>query len=650
MAETREKLDPFDVTALERSLNDSATRVSTIWVSFLIFALYLVIAAGTVTHRQLLLEDPVKLPVLNIDLPLYGFFFLAPILFVILHVYVLLQVLLLGRTAAAYNEAVDKAVKPPLENASVRQRLANTLFAQIFAGSPRERGGPLGALLKAMAWVTIAIAPVLLLFVFQFKFLPYHSHFVTWTHRLLIFMELATVFMLWPLVLDAQMDIAWRRIVRQPITLATVALFAVVSLCLATFPGEPLVNLFTGQSLLSVQCERWISENFDRLLLQREVIVDEEKLKKIENATTKSHVGLLEMETTRNFRNRDLNCGHFEMADLRRADFFGARMSDASFFEADLQGASFFAAHLPGAGLSLAQLQGANLFVADLQGATLNNTKLQGANLQAANLQGADLPLARLEGADLTEAHLEGASLFLAQLQGANLSKARLQGANLPSVRLWGANLDKAELQGANFENGQLELSLLNGVFVWRTKGANCADALTTNSQHDPIIETRFDSSGREADEPISATPEAIERFIERAVANLRGQRKDDVRESLRASLISDIPKDDLAAFEATWRECATNSAKIERAGYERRHSDFLRNLVCNAAEHRKEIAAGIIRNWISDSLIIGDDYFSSLARELARGLLGLDGKDCPATKELRDEVKDYLRERASTP
>src|SRR6267142_1964251 len=99
-----DKLDPFDVAALEKSVNDSAVRVSTIWVSFLVFALYLVIAAGTITHRQLFLEDPVKLPVLNIDLPLWGFFFLAPILFVILHAYVLLQVLLLGRTAAAYNE------------------------------------------------------------------------------------------------------------------------------------------------------------------------------------------------------------------------------------------------------------------------------------------------------------------------------------------------------------------------------------------------------------------------------------------------------------------------------------------------------------------------------------------------------------------
>src|SRR4051812_18368537 len=161
------KIDPFDVEALEKSLNDSATRVSTIWVSFLIFALYLLTAATTVTHRQLFLAEPVRLPVLNIDLPIWGFFFLAPILFVILHAYVLLQVILLARTASAYNRAVKKAAERDKlsseETASLRQRLANTLFAQIFAGSPREREGAFGWLLNAMAWITLAISPILIL-------------------------------------------------------------------------------------------------------------------------------------------------------------------------------------------------------------------------------------------------------------------------------------------------------------------------------------------------------------------------------------------------------------------------------------------------------------------------------------------------------
>ena len=92
--------NPFDVEALEKSVNESAVRVSSIWVSFLFFGLYLIVAAGGTTHRQLLLEEPIKMPVLSIDLSVVGFYVLAPLLFLIFHIYLLVQVLLLARTAA----------------------------------------------------------------------------------------------------------------------------------------------------------------------------------------------------------------------------------------------------------------------------------------------------------------------------------------------------------------------------------------------------------------------------------------------------------------------------------------------------------------------------------------------------------------------
>jgi hypothetical protein len=179
-------VDAFDVEALEKSLNDSATRVSTIWISYLLFGLYLIIAAGNVTHRQLLLEEPIKLPVLNVDLPLIGFFFLTPILFVAIHAYVLIQAILLSRTASAYNEALARYDLVASAEARVRQRLANTLFAQLFAGSPRERLGLLGWLLNIIAWATLTIAPVLVLFTFELRFLPFHSPQATWGHRCLL--------------------------------------------------------------------------------------------------------------------------------------------------------------------------------------------------------------------------------------------------------------------------------------------------------------------------------------------------------------------------------------------------------------------------------------------------------------------------------
>jgi cytochrome b subunit of formate dehydrogenase len=78
-----------EAEALASALNHSAERVQTLWFSFLTFMLYLAIATGTTTHRMLFLEEPLNLPVLNIKLPLLGFYILTPIVFVVFHFYML---------------------------------------------------------------------------------------------------------------------------------------------------------------------------------------------------------------------------------------------------------------------------------------------------------------------------------------------------------------------------------------------------------------------------------------------------------------------------------------------------------------------------------------------------------------------------------
>ena len=651
-----DKVDPFDVAALERAVNDSAGRVSTIWVSFLLFALYLVISAGTITHRQLFLEDPVKLPVLNIDLPLWGFFFLAPILFVIFHAYVLLQVLLLGRTAAAYNAAVDKAVKPPSGNASIRQRLANTLFAQIFAGSPRERQGPIGLLLRLMAWITLAIAPVLVLLVFQFKFLPYHSHVVTWSHRLLVLIELATVFLLWPMALDAARDLDWRRVLLQPFSLVSALLVIVLSLSVATFPGEPHVNLFTGRPLHAVDCSRWIPEVIDRLDVRNEQLVDTEKLARIErDAATK---GLLpsEGERTRNFAKRDLACGTFTSADLRRANFNQVEASGAAFDSAWLQGAdfsqarlrqtNFFEAHLQQADFGTAELQGSFLRFAELQGAFFFISKLQGANLQDSDSKGAYFATAMLQGASLDRAELQGATFWSApdpahfigpaRLEGASLDAAKLQGADLRGTSLRGASLDDAQLQGADLDGSDLALASISNAYVWRAKGARCADSRVINPRTDAVLDI---------DGSIRVTKEAVGALIARVLYVLGGNRKDETRLRMAAGLDDDPGKADTAEIEKAWQDCAARTAARKDADFAKEQAAFLRSLVCDAATDRRSLAAGVVRNWISD-----DPDSRAFSRTLALGLLGRDGKACAAAAEFDEDTKGRLQAAADAP
>ena len=63
-----------DLEALRTAVVDAAGVSVGLWLCYLFVLLYLLIAVGGITHQDLFLEKPVKLPLLNVDLPLKGFF------------------------------------------------------------------------------------------------------------------------------------------------------------------------------------------------------------------------------------------------------------------------------------------------------------------------------------------------------------------------------------------------------------------------------------------------------------------------------------------------------------------------------------------------------------------------------------------------
>ena len=70
-----------DLGALRDAVVDAAGVSTGLWLSYLFVLFYFAIAAGAVTHRDLFLENPVKLPFLNVELPLKAFFVLGPLVF-----------------------------------------------------------------------------------------------------------------------------------------------------------------------------------------------------------------------------------------------------------------------------------------------------------------------------------------------------------------------------------------------------------------------------------------------------------------------------------------------------------------------------------------------------------------------------------------
>jgi uncharacterized protein YjbI with pentapeptide repeats len=695
-----DKIDPFDVAALERSLNESAARVSAIWVSYLVFALYLLISTGTATHRQLFFEEPFKLPVLNIDLPLYWFFVLAPILFVLFHFYVLLQVLLLGRTAVAYNDTLDAAIKSPAQNALIRQRLSNTLFAQIFAGSPRERQGWLGSLIKAMAWITLAIAPVCVLLAFQFTFLPYHSHFATWTHRALILGELAIASFLFPIALDARRDLDfsrlralgqrktsskkppplpssdlqrdWKQIATRAAFATLWLAFVAISILLGSFPGEPIINVASLRPPDAVECTSFA---FDHFVLPG--IDPHEKAKSASDVNRETPIHL--------FRGRNLTCGIFSDAKLRDVDLTGAQLQGADLERADLGNANLRGAQLrlsraPKASLKKADLReadlrwvdledtdftranlegadlsGASAYSSDFSAAKLEKASLRNANLHGATFDGAEMLAARLSGSRLDGASFVGAHMVIADLRGTDLRGARLdasflaaaslEGADLNNASLRGAWLHDARLQGTILKDSNLRLAWFQKTNLWRSRG-NCQDAHVVEPAFDDKLaifaKDRFAAPTFE-----QVTPETLERFILDAIIGpvsilVRGEPE----KRLDQAFTSKIDDSELASMSADWQKCAELSKQTSESAYYQQLADLLVTIFCGGRPLGEEGAEAAVGRWFEFLVDSQEspDLRNRLGQGLARGLLARDGAPCAGAKDLpQGQLRDRL-------
>jgi hypothetical protein len=450
---------PDDVKGFLDEANATSEPARTAWLAFLLLIAYVIVTLASVSHKDLLLNSPVKLPIINADIPLVGFFQYAPAMLLLVYLSLLVQHVIVARKYRRFTDAIR-----PLEIESgiehpARERVHAYAFSQILAGPRPHRITKL--MMQLIVYVTFAALPIATLLYFQVKFLPYHEVWITYWHRIAVILGFAMLILLTPIMQHApprrRWDIrfgppaeAWEVSGRQ-VFMILVLLPVVLgfSWLIATVPDEeidrklgfvapasaaigpdgearllnPLVRRLVYDRLPDDGSKAW----WRRFLLSYRVLIVED-----------TDLGL-EAPAKLVLRERNFRFALLNRSDLHRAD------------------------------LTWADLRAAQLWRTAMRG-KLNDTQAQGAVLKEAELEGAQMASASLQGADLSDAKLQGAILSYAKLQGANLSGARLEGADLRFAQAEGADFEDANLEDADLEGARLEGAVMSGAKIWLAK------------------------------------------------------------------------------------------------------------------------------------------------------------------------------------
>jgi uncharacterized protein YjbI with pentapeptide repeats len=505
-----------DAQKLLESANSSSEQVGVLHLGFIAACAYVIVIAIGRTDLDLLIGKGIRLPIIDTEVPIVGFFAFAPWILVIVHFNLLLHLQLLARKLHAFNDAD--------EDGELRDQLRIFPITYFLAGRTDERTKKL---LSLMASITVILLPLLTLLLLQLQFLAYQSEFITWTQRFAIWLDLAQLAYFWPIIAELKgascsIKERWNSFhqtylprIRDWIapTLSGIGLMLVIcgslwlavagfiAVCfsalisvlyeqhkatryaaIAALSAPPLfmalilkMSIFESafSYLLSLEITIIVNvllESLRRQLTSLSTIfliitgylslslslgfqVDGERLEKL----------LLTWPSNGEQRTlfSDLFINEKRILNLQEYRLFANHLDPEIIVQLR---STDWAKALPKVEPVILQgrsLRHANLYSALLCRADLRHADLRGASLYNVQLQNAHLSHAQLQGADLSYAHLQGAELSYAHLQGAVLFEAKIQGADLSHAHLQGAVLLITKLQGADLSYAQLQGAML---------------------------------------------------------------------------------------------------------------------------------------------------------------------------------------------
>lgn len=540
-----------------------------------------IVTIAGVSHKDLLLDTPISLPILGTQTSLRKFFVLAPIAILIFHAIALIQHRILFMQA----EHLNFQLKDANRVSPFRLTLQPYHYTYLVCG-PRADGAT-SFLMWLLAASMLCVFPLGTLFTFQVAFLPVHDATVTWLHRSLVICDLALLVVLLKIpardirlqgrlrriqqaisrYASSTVDLISRRLentkpillmqrLTQRLTAVHIAVTSTIFLALfvITIPDE--WNDIATRSIpgLSVEIE---SSSLDRVVKAepRFAFAPTAWLFERPQPSALPSRNLAIFETS---KEKKANLGGIVLdhRPLRYANINNIDLSDSSLEHADLLGVRFENVTLSRARLDNADLRGSvigqsNFENARLEGAlldtaTLVNVNFDGANLRRVSLNNTNLYSSSFRGARFQEAHGTRTRFMSSNLDGANLSNTKLNGAEFVSAKLRATNFFRSSLvavefawadaQGASFVESQLSSA---SFFRTNLFGADLRYTQLQGSSFKLVKVYRTDASGSKlwgADQPSKVEHEDLPFEFKLSALDLEPPTAEELTTAARAS------------------------------------------------------------------------------------------------------------------
>ena len=172
------------------TVNSASGIVRALFTGFMFISAYVIIVIASTDDMQLLRFSPIKLPLLDTEINLKGFYTWMPWLYIIIHAHLLLLVTFLDNKLTHFKNilrTIDSS-----ERTHLREQLHVLSITQYLSG---RHTGLLGISISTLFWVSLVFLPILLLLAMQIDFLPAQEIEIVWNQRFSILIDTLFIFL-----------------------------------------------------------------------------------------------------------------------------------------------------------------------------------------------------------------------------------------------------------------------------------------------------------------------------------------------------------------------------------------------------------------------------------------------------------------------